>query len=334
MIPDKSLKIFHKILNFVILVLAVVVFVLMVRLIKYEYFSNNNGKESNNNGKESNNNGKESNNTANNNNDITSLENIGSKLLNLIVPDNTNVTESNINGMETTSATVVNGELILNKVDNSSTTSVSENTNVNTNAVTNNSIFTTQSKVNKEETPDLTTQASMTGINYEYESMFRKVRNFLQYPDEQKFCPNIDDSESSFWVRLPEDYAGDHYAKFCCTSCYTLVSKEIYCGENSHGLYILDNFSVNDLAKLRELYDSTPELLEQFPFPEVKLNSLLGKPVLKFRYDEDYHTIQVIKSREELMEHERDPPISSELYVRAYKCPAVATQPVLHIVNV
>ena len=320
MIPDKSLKIFHKILNFVILVLAVVVFVLMVRLIKYEYFSNNNGKESNN--------------TANNNNDITSLENIGSKLLNLIVPDNTNVTESNINGMETTSATVVNGELILNKVDNSSTTSVSENTNVNTNAVTNNSIFTTQSKVNKEETRDLTTQASMTGINYEYESMFRKVRNFLQYPDEQKFCPNIDDSESSFWVRLPEDYAGDHYAKFCCTSCYTLVSKEIYCGENSHGLYILDNFSVNDLAKLRELYDSTPELLEQFPFPEVKLNSLLGKPVLKFRYDEDYHTIQVIKSREELMEHERDPPISSELYVRAYKCPAVATQPVLHIVNV
>ena len=320
MIPDKSLKIFHKILNFVILVLAVVVFVLMVRLIKYEYFSNNNTVKNNN--------------TVNNNNDITSLENIGSKLLNLIVPDNTNVTKSNINGMETTSATVVNGELILNKVDNSSTTSVSQNTNANTTAVKNNTIFTTQSKVNKEETPDLTTQASMTGINYEYESMFRKVRNFLQYPDEQKFCPNIDDSESSFWVRLPEDYAGDHYAKFCCTSCYTLVSKEIYCGENSHGLYILDNFSVNDLAKLRELYDSTPELLEQFPFPEVKLNSLLGKPVLKFRYDEDYHTIQVIKSIDNLMEHERDPAISSELYVRAYKCPAVATQPVLHIVNV
>ena len=45
MIKAKSLKIFHKILNFVILGLAIVVFILMVRLIKNEYFTNKDNKD-------------------------------------------------------------------------------------------------------------------------------------------------------------------------------------------------------------------------------------------------------------------------------------------------
>ena len=88
---------------------------------------------------------------------------IGSKLLNLIVPDNTNVTESNINSMETTPATIVNGQLLTNNVENtpSPSTSASQNSNANNNGAQNNTIFTTQSKVEKEDAPDLTTQASM-----------------------------------------------------------------------------------------------------------------------------------------------------------------------------
>ena len=231
--------------------------------------------------------------------------------------------------MTTTPAILENGKVVIQstKPATTRTTIVGQNQN--------NSIFTTQSKINKDNIgADLTTQSSMNEIDYDYQSMFNKVKNFLKYPDEQKFCPNIDNSESSFWVHLPEKYAGDHLCKFCCTSCYTVISKEIYCGENSHGLYILDNFSVNDLAKLRELYDSNTELSEDFIFPEIKLNSLLGKPVLKIRYDEDYHTIQVLKTSDELMEHEDNPAISHELYVDSYKCPAIATKPVLQIVNV
>ena len=87
------------------------------------------------------------------------------------------------------------------------------------------------------------------------------------------------------------------------------------------------------MAKLRELYDSSPELSEKFAFPEVKLNSLLGKAVLKYRYNEEYHTIQVLKSYNELIEHEYNPAISSELYVRNYAI-QMATKPVLQIVNV
>ena len=73
MIPDKSLKIFHKILNFVILGLAIVVFVLMVRLIKYEYFSNNNTVNNTVNNNTVNN--TVNNNTVNNNNEIKSIKN-------------------------------------------------------------------------------------------------------------------------------------------------------------------------------------------------------------------------------------------------------------------
>ena len=70
---------------------------------------------------------------------------------------------------------------------------------------------------------------------------------------------------------------------------------------------------------------------EQFKFPEVKLNSLLGKPVLKTKYNNDYFTIQVIKSLSELYEHEPNPTISTELYQRTYQCPNIATQPSLRI---
>ena len=348
MIPAKSLKVFHRILNFVILSLAIIVFILMIRLIKNEYFTNkNNDVENGNNSVNNSNavngnnsnavNGNNSNavngnnsNAVNGNNSNISLEKVGKKVLNLIIPDNLNITTSDINNMTTTPATIQNGNVVIQSTTPATTSTTSTEQKENQN----NTIFTTQTKINKDSAPDLTTPASMNGIDYEYQSMFNKVRNFLKYPDEQKFCPNIDNSESSFWVHLPEKYAGDHLCKFCCTSCYTLVSKEIYCGENSHGLYILDNFSVNDLAKLRELYDSTPELSEDFKFPEIKLNSLLGKAVLKIRYDEDYHTIQVIKTSAELMEHEVNPAISHEIYVDSYKCPAVATKPVLQIVNV
>lgn len=332
MIPAKSLKVFHRILNFVILALAILVFILMVRLIKNEYFTNKNNSNNNVNENNSNNNSNNSNNNVNNDNSEMSLKNVGKKVLNLIIPDDLNITKSDINNMATTPATIENGKVVVQSTTPATTSTTStEQKEENKN----NTIFTTQTKINKDNSaPDLTTQASMNEIDYEYQSMFNKVRNFLKYPDQQKFCPNIDNSESSFWVHLPEKYAGDHLCKFCCTSCYTVISKEIYCGENRHGLYILDNFSVNDLAKLRELYDSKPELSEDFKFPEIKLNSLLGKPVLKIRYDEDYHTIQVLKTSAELIEHEVNPAISTELYVDSYKCPAVATKPVLQIVDI
>ena len=54
------------------------------------------------------------------------------------------------------------------------------------------------------------------------------IENFLAYPNKQKFCPNIYNSLSSFWTKFPDKYGKGLMGKFCCTSCYYLVSKDIY----------------------------------------------------------------------------------------------------------
>ena len=64
----------------------------------------------------------------------------------------------------------------------------------------------------------------------------------------------------------------------------------------------------------------------------MKLNSLFGKPVLKFKYGDKYYVIQIIKSHKELLEHEESPAIVTELYKRTYKCPPIATKPIIQFV--
>ena len=75
------------------------------------------------------------------------------------------------------------------------------------------------------------------------------IENFLAYVDQQKFCPNIYNSASSFWTRFPEKYGIGILGKFCCTSCYYLVSQEIYCGDNKTGLYKLCRYSYNSATR-------------------------------------------------------------------------------------
>ena len=178
-----------------------------------------------------------------------------------------------------------------------------------------------------------TTDSVLKEDPFAKQSMINKVRNFLEFPDMQKFCPNIDNSESSFWAQMPEDFAGDIHVKFCCTSCFYLVSEEIYCGENMNGKYKLDNFSVTDINLLQEQYNKSSEMKNKFRFPEVKLGSLLGKPVLKYKYNDEYYTIQVVKSLQDLYLHEPEPTILKDLYKRHYKCPVVATKPIMQILN-
>ena len=56
---------------------------------------------------------------------------------------------------------------------------------------------------------------------FEYQSMFNKVK-ILCNIDEQ-VCPNIDNSESSFWVQLPED-CGTILPNFALL--YIIISKK------------------------------------------------------------------------------------------------------------
>ena len=349
MAKSSSLNQFHKILNFLILILCIIVFGLMLRLLRNEYFNSSknivtetfqNNNSNDNNMNNINMNFEEAVNNLNLNPD---------NIFDLVLPTDptsTEMTESNFNDSFVTNGVIENGaikvpEVTFNGLNNSEF-------KINDNKISNMvEINNTQNNIVEEEDPSL--KMNMTN----------KVRNFLNYPDQQKYCPNIDDSESSFWAQLPEDYAGAgeqnmHLAKFCCTSCFYIISEEIYCGENQTGQYILDNFSVDDIANLKEVYDElnadesnldqdnmgniTKSLTatnsnKEFKFPESKLNSLLGKPALKYLYNDKYYTIQIVKTMEELYDHEDKPTIMTELYKRHYTCPAVATTPVATILT-
>ena len=360
MAKSSSLNQFHKILNFLILILCIVVFGLMLRLLRNEYFNSSKNImtetfQNNNNTNNLNNvniNNMNMNNMNMNNMNIEEVVNNlnlnQDNMFDLVLPtdpSSTEMTESNLNDSYITNGVIENGnikvpEVTFNGLNNSEFKINDNKISVMVEINNNNNI---QNIIVEEEDPSLK-------IN-----MTNKVKNFLNYPDQQKYCPNIDDSESSFWAQLPEDYAGAgeknmHLAKFCCTSCFYLISEEIYCGENQTGQYILDNFSVDDIAVLKDVYDeltgneedntgnitksvTATNSNEDFKFPESKLNSLLGKPALKYLYNDKYYTIQIVKTMDELHDHEDKPTIMTELYKRHYKCSAVATKPVATILT-
>ena len=145
------------------------------------------------------------------------------------------------------------------------------------------------------------------------------IENFLAYVDQQKFCPNIYNSASSFWTRFPEKYGNGVLGKFCCTSCYYLVSEEIYCGDNKTGLYKLCRLNEDDIVNLREYYDAQNGNLD-FGFPTKELHTHLGAHVLKMKFDGKYMPIQITKTQKELDAHESNPTIADSLYQDSYKC--------------
>ena len=144
-----------------------------------------------------------------------------------------------------------------------------------------------------------------------------QVENFMAYVDQQKFCPNIYNSACSFWCKFPEIYGNGLLGKFCCTSCYYIVCKEIYCGDNNDGMYKLCKLSHSDIKNLKKYYSKSNH---DFDFPEQKLLKSIGSNVLKMKFDDIMYPIQIIKSLDELNKHEKNLTIASSLYKDKYKC--------------
>jgi len=186
-----------------------------------------------------------------------------------------------------------------------------------TNNATNNA---TNYAADDEEVNDITTATTSVVAYIDINSNGNHVENFLAYLDEQKYCPNIYNSLALSWVKFPEKYGGGYLGKFCCVSCYHLVCKEIYCGDNQHGAYVLDRLTVDDVARLKDYYDCVIDKFD-FNFPAIKLNTLIGKAVLKYKFDGDqYYPIQVIKTEDELYYHEESPAVAENIYIDEYVC--------------
>ena len=153
-------------------------------------------------------------------------------------------------------------------------------------------------------------------------AMSDQVENFIAYPDEQKFCPNLYNSASSFWTTLPKEHSNGLMAKFCCTSCYYRVSKEIICGTNTTGEYKICTLQQNDIDNLEQYYQNNFKNKSLFSFDNNKFSSLKGSKVLKMKKDNIYYPIQILKTKEQLKSHEKEPTIADQLYKQSssYKC--------------
>jgi hypothetical protein len=201
------------------------------------------------------------------------------------------------------------------------TTSANNNaaTTAATTAASNNAVATTADN-NLAEENNITTATTSVVAYIDINSNGNHVENFLAYLDEQKYCPNIYNSLATSWVKFPEKYGGGYLGKFCCVSCYHLVCKEIYCGDNQHGAYVLDRLTVDDVARLKDYYDCVTDKFD-FNFPAIKLNNLIGKAVLKYKFEGDkYYPIQVIKTEDELYYHGESPTIVADVYIDEYVC--------------
>ena len=124
---------------------------------------------------------------------------------------------------------------------------------------------------------------------------------------------------SSFWSRFPQKYGNNIYAKYCCTSCYFRICKEIYCGDNATGSYTLDTLKTSDIENLKEYFNKEKNNLD-FSFPGDKLKSLRNQKILKMKFENKYYPIQIVKSKEELNLHEKNPTINEDLYRDTYDC--------------
>lgn len=158
--------------------------------------------------------------------------------------------------------------------------------------------------------------------NYDSEGSKRnQIENFLAYPNIQKFCPNIVNSMSSFWTTLPREHSNGLLCKFCCTSCYYLVSEAIVCGKNKTGDYKICSLKETDIDNLQQYYNKEQANLD-FGFPSLQLFKLKGSKVLKMKHEGVYYPIQILKTEEELKNHEEKPTIANQLYRESntYKC--------------
>jgi len=207
----------------------------------------------------------------------------------------------------------------INNINNIMTNKVINNKNHNINNIMTNKVINNGNhNINNNGNHNINNNIPINSIG----SKNNQVENFLAYVDKQKFCPNIYNSSSSFWCKFPEIYGKGLLGKFCCTSCYYIVCKEIYCGDNNEGMYKLCKLSHNDITNLKKYYSNSSNKKHKpnFEFPEQKLLQSLGSNVLKMKYNNIMYPIQIIKSLDELNKHEKNPTIASSLYKETYKC--------------
>ena len=108
----------------------------------------------------------------------------------------------------------------------------------------------------------------------------------------QPYCPNMHSSKAKFWVKIDSKYAENVYIKVCCTTCYYKIRKSIECSKNKNGNYKLCKFSYTDIENL-EKYKIKNKL--KVKLDKKKLKKFINKPTLKYKLNNIYYPVQIVK---------------------------------------
>jgi len=124
------------------------------------------------------------------------------------------------------------------------------------------------------------------------------IENFMAFPNKQKFCPNLYNSNAKYWTKLPLKYGKGLYVKYNCSMCYYKITRSIMCFKNQ-GKYKICKMNEDDLDVLQNYYNKHEKKLD-FTYQIHKYDKYIGKPVLKYKYKGIYYPVQLLKTKTQM----------------------------------
>jgi hypothetical protein len=141
-------------------------------------------------------------------------------------------------------------------------------------------------------------------FNNQFSHKENAINNFIAYPNNQPFCPNLPTYKAKYWSKLPKSCGKGLYMKYNNTGGFYKISKILYCGKNSKSSYKIEKFDSKDIDNLQKFYDKQNEEKKKnkldFKFDKTKLIKLKGKYVLKFKNENLFYPIQILKFKKDM----------------------------------
>lgn len=142
-------------------------------------------------------------------------------------------------------------------------------------------------------------------FNNKFSHKENSINNFIAYPNNQPFCPNLPKYKAKYWSKLPKSCGKGLYLKYNNTGGFYKISKILACRKNDDSVYKIEKFNSKDIDNLQKFYNKQNEQRKKnnkldFKFDKTKLIKLKGKYVLKFKEEDIFYPVQVLKYKDDM----------------------------------
>ena len=142
-------------------------------------------------------------------------------------------------------------------------------------------------------------------FNNKFSSKNNAINNFIAYPNNQPFCPNLPTYKAKYWSKLPQTCGKGLYMKYNNTGGFYKISKILACRKNNNSIYKIDKFDSKDIDNLQKFYNKQNEERKKnnkldFKFDKTKFIKLKGLNVLKFKNEDIFYPVQVLKYKKDM----------------------------------